>query len=96
MGSEVNVTNATFQKEVLDSAVPVLADFWAEWCVPCRMVGPMLEKSLRQTLIASQGSLGIFFSRPISLALLAMVLIIVVSPIVLAILNPRRKGAEPR
>ena len=44
MGFEVNVTGATFQKEVLDSAVPVLADFWAEWCVPCRMVGPMLEK----------------------------------------------------
>jgi thioredoxin 1 len=44
MGSEVNVTNATFQKEVLESAVPVLADFWAEWCVPCRMVGPVLTK----------------------------------------------------
>ena len=44
MGSEVNVTTATFQKEVLESAVPVLADFWAEWCVPCRMVGPVLSK----------------------------------------------------
>ena len=44
MGSEVNVTNATFQKEVLESTVPVLADFWAEWCVPCRMVGPVLSK----------------------------------------------------
>jgi len=44
MGSEVNVTNATFQKEVLESAVPVLADFWAEWCVPCRMVSPVLTK----------------------------------------------------
>jgi thioredoxin 1 len=44
MGSEVNVTNATFQKEVLESAIPVLADFWAEWCVPCRMVGPVLTK----------------------------------------------------
>ena len=44
MDSEVNVTNATFQKEVLESAVPVLVDFWAEWCVPCRMVGPVLSK----------------------------------------------------
>jgi thioredoxin 1 len=44
MGSEVNVTNTTFQKEVLESPVPVIADFWAEWCVPCRMVGPVLSK----------------------------------------------------
>ena len=44
MGSEVIVTNANFKQEVLDSPVPVLADFWAEWCVPCRMIGPMLDK----------------------------------------------------
>ena len=44
MAAEVIVTNATFQKEVLESPVPVLADFWAEWCVPCRMIGPMLSK----------------------------------------------------
>jgi thioredoxin 1 len=44
MGSEINVTTASFQKEVLESAVPVLADFWAEWCVPCRLVSPVLAK----------------------------------------------------
>ncbi len=44
MGAEVIITKANFQKEVLDSTVPVLADFWAEWCVPCKMVAPVLEK----------------------------------------------------
>jgi len=44
MGAEVVVTNANFKQEVLESDLPVLADFWAEWCVPCKMVGPVLEK----------------------------------------------------
>jgi thioredoxin 1 len=41
-GSIINVTDATFEAEVLASAVPVLVDYSAEWCPPCKMIAPML------------------------------------------------------
>jgi len=38
------ITDKNFKKEVLDSKLPVLVDFWAEWCFPCKMIGPVLEE----------------------------------------------------
>ena len=50
----VKATDASFEQEVLKSDTPVLVDFWAEWCGPCRMIGPSLEDIAKEYVGADE------------------------------------------
>jgi thioredoxin 1 len=48
MSDLLHVTDETFEAEIMKADLPAMVDFWAEWCGPCRMVGPMVEELAEQ------------------------------------------------
>ena len=66
----VTFTSANFKSEVLDSSTPVLVDFWAEWCGPCRMLGPTIDQIATEVKgKAEVGKLDIDAAQEIALSL---------------------------
>lgn len=66
--SVITITKDNFQTEVLDSGVPVLLDFWASWCGPCRMVSPVVDEIADETPTIKVGKINVDEQRELAAA----------------------------
>ena len=57
--SAININKNNFQNEVMDSEKPVLLDFWAPWCAPCRMVAPTVEEIASERVDIKVGKINV-------------------------------------
>lgn len=57
--SVIHIDKNNFQKEVMESDKPVLLDFWATWCMPCRMIGPVIEEIAEERTDIKVGKINV-------------------------------------